>query len=114
MAQLNPLNSATKRALATRYAESHLQADAKIHEVHYLPDGAPDREIRLVEVKEPASGRDEDALESFHARSDKDCNDHTVRVEDVSVSQWSKIKNGNHAPPNNWGLEGMELVARRK
>jgi hypothetical protein len=43
-------------ALARGYARRHLETDSGVEEIHYLPTGAPPREIRFLEVNRLISG----------------------------------------------------------
>lgn len=50
-------------SLARWYAISHLKTDPGIVEVHYLPTGSDDNEIRFVEVNTLIEGRRDDSIE---------------------------------------------------
>ncbi len=99
---------------ASSYAKRHLQTDPGICGVYYLPDGASEREIRLVEVNEIAAIRDEGALEPIEFGVDQQGNDaHTVKILDVSPDQWARIGQGQLALPNGWSLLNVLPFNRR-
>lgn len=99
---------------ASTYAERHLQTDPGICGVYYLPVGASEREVRLVEVNEVAAIRDEGPLEPIEFGVDQQGDDaHTVKILDVSPDQWEKIKQFKLTLPRGWLLDNMKPFDRR-
>lgn len=99
---------------ADSYAKRHQETDPGICGVYYLPDGALEREIRLVEVNEVAAIRDAAPLEPIVFGVDQDGDDaHTVKIIDVSPDQWEKIKQGKLDLPYGWHLDNMKQYDRR-
>ena len=49
--------------MARSYATRHLRTDGAIRSIYYLPNLAPDREIRLLEINEAIADRDVAPLE---------------------------------------------------
>lgn len=99
---------------ASMYAERHMQTDPGICGVYYLPDGASEREIRLIEVNQVAAIRDEGPLEPIEFGVDQQGDDaHTVKILDVSPSQWIKLEQGKLALPHGWSLHNMKPFDRR-
>ena len=99
--------------MAGWYAKRHLQTDLGIAAVHYLPAGAPEREIRLLEVNELMSVRDNDPLEPIDFGVAVDGPDaHTLMVLDVTPAQWERIRTGQLRLPDGWSLEGAIPFAR--
>ena len=56
---------------AKSYASRHLHTDPGIQEVFYLPDGAPEREIRLIEVNDLIALRDAASIEPIEFGADR-------------------------------------------
>jgi hypothetical protein len=98
---------------ASLYAQRHLQTDPGIREVFYLPDGAPEREIRLVEVNELIAVREHDAVEPIEFGVDRGSeNEHLVQILDVSPDQWAKIRRNEVHLPTGWSLNGVQPFSR--
>lgn len=99
---------------ASMYAERHQQTDPGICGIYYLPEGASEREVRLVEVNEVAAIRDEGPLEPIEFGVDQQGDDaHTVKILDVSPDQWEKIKQLKLTLPRGWLLDNMKPFDRR-
>ncbi len=99
--------------MARWYADRHLQTDRGIVAVYYLPAGAPEREIRFLEVNELMAVRDNDPLEPIDfgvAIGGADA--HTLLVLDVTPAQWEKIGRNELRLPEGWSLEGAIRFAR--
>ena len=106
--QFNPLS------WAHTYAQRHLQTDPGICGVYYLPEGASEREIRLIEVNELAAIRDVAELEPLEYGVDHEGSDaHTVKIVDVSPDQWDRIEQRKLSLPNGWSLLDMKSFHRR-
>ena len=102
-----------KRSWAERYARRFLKTDPGAREVHFLPGGAAEREIRLVVVNEPMEERDEDPLEPIDFGVDmRGPDEHTLFVLDIVPSQWERLKEGRLKLPKDWSLEGEEIYQR--
>ena len=108
--QFNPLS------WAHTYAQRHLQTDPGICGVYYLPEGASEREIRLVEVNELLAVIETETNEPIEfgvdredARSD---DAHTVKILDVSPGQWARIGRGELPLPQGWSLAHMRPFDR--
>lgn len=93
-------------SLARWYAISHLKTDPGIVEVHYLPTGSDDNEIRFVEVNTLIEGRRDDSIEviDFGIDFGKETY-HRLLVLDVTPSQWSRIKQGQSSLPPRWSRD---------
>ncbi len=93
-------------SLAKWYAVSHLKTDPGVVEVHYLPTGSDEREIRFVEVNTLMGGRRDDSLEAIDFGIDfgKETH-HRLVVLDVTPSQWSQIVQGQISLPSGWSRE---------
>jgi len=87
------------------YARQHLRTDPGISAVYYLPDGAPEREIRFVEINELIADRNDDALQPIDFGVDRGSDsEHSLFVLDVTPEQWSRIERGALALPDHWSL----------
>lgn len=98
---------------ATLYASKHLQTDPGIQKVLYLPSEAPEREIRLVEVNDLLAVRDGDVSEAIDFGVDIESpNGHTLKVLDVTPSQWERIQKDELPLPSGWSLLGKRTFGR--
>jgi hypothetical protein len=92
--------------MAKEYAESHLRTDPGIRTVYYLPAGAPEREIRLLEVNDLMAVRESDPLEPLDFGVDIDGTDpHSLLVVDVTPAQWDQVREGAVPLPAGWSLD---------
>ena len=106
-------NPFDRDSAARSYAARHFKLDAGVRDVYYLPAGAPDREIRLVEVNELIAERQEDPLEPIDFGVDIGRPDgHSLIVLDITPGQWDRIQAGHLRLPPDWSREGAVLFAR--
>lgn len=94
-----------RNSWAKKYAKAHLKSDSGIVEpVYYLPDGAPDREIRLVEINKETT-QEEVSLEPIDFGMDRGMDsEHKLLVLDVTPNQWTQIQDGRLKLPAGWSL----------
>lgn len=98
--------------MAKWYARRHLATDDAILGIHYLPEGAPAREIRLIEVNKLVAERT--PMEPIDYGVDVGGADpHTLYVLDVTPNQWEMITNRDLPLPSGWTLEKSVPVAKR-
>ncbi len=98
-------------AKARWYANEHLKTDPGLRSIYYLPDGAPDRDIRFVEVNELIAEREENALEPLDFGVDAGSDsEHKLYVLDVTPAQWNMIQEGDPVLPlpQGWSLENAQ------
>lgn len=90
---------------ARHYAHNHLEVDPGTLKIVYLPDGAPEREIRLVEVNELMVPREADPIAplDFGVGMSED-NPHRLVIVDVTPRQWRLIEEGELSLPAGWSL----------
>jgi hypothetical protein len=101
--------------MAKWYAKRHLTTDPGIREIHYLPYGAPEREIRFVEVNELIVNRTEDTLEPIDFGVDtSSATAHRLLILDVTPGQWEKIRKNKISLPSGWSLDGKQSFSRKK
>ena len=106
-------NRFNRESMARWYARRHLKTDPGIQTVYYLPAGAPEREIRFIEVNNMIVDRTQDALEPIDFGVDiEGAERHTLMVLDVSPTQWEKISNKKIQLPKDWSLEGAKSFSR--
>jgi hypothetical protein len=104
----NPINQ------AKFWARAHVESDSAIKEVWYLPEGADDREIRLVEVNDSLSEFVDDALEAVEFGIDRELDTrHQLLVLDVTPDQWRRIQSKELRLPAGWGLGGVQRLQPR-
>lgn len=94
--------------VARHYAMRHTRTDPDIQEVIYLPDDAPEREIRFIEVNSKLTDMTDDWLEPMDFGVDRDTdNFHTLFILDVTPDQWRRILDHELALPVGWSLENF-------
>lgn len=93
-------------SMAKWYAQEHRKVDPGLVEVHYLPENADPREIRLVEVNKLIAARNDDAIEPIDFGVDRGMESaHRLVVLDVTPDQWERIQAGDFALPKDWTLD---------
>jgi len=93
-------------AMAQWYATEHLKTDPGIATVWYLPTGAGEREVRLVEVNELMAERTDDSLEPIDFGVDMGTDtEHKLLVVDITPDQWDRLKSGGVSLPDGWSLD---------
>lgn len=94
-------------AMAHWYAEQHLKTDPGIRAAYFLPNNAPAKEIRLVEINELVVDRSDESLEPVDFGVDTGMeSEHKLFVLDVTPTQWDRISNSTLALPLGWSLDG--------
>jgi len=95
-----------KVSWAQWYAQQHLKTDPGITAVYYLPTGAGERDIRLVEVNTMIGERLDDRLEPIDFGIDfGEETEHRLVVLDVSSNQWARILKKEMPLPSGWSLD---------
>ena len=106
-------NGFNRDSMARTYAARHLNTDSSIREIYYLPESAPEREIRIVEINDAIFERNENPLEALDFGVDIDSqNGHTLLVLDVTLKQWEKIDKRELQLPCGWSLEKAIKIDR--
>ena len=89
-----------------------MDIDHAVLQIHYLPTGASDREIRFLEVNTMIS--ETTPLEPIDFGVDVgSVNAHSLYVLDATPSQWEGIRSGHIPLPKGWTLEGSQELERR-
>ena len=92
-------------SLAKWYAEQHLLTDPGINAIFYLPTGAPEREIRLVEVNHLMAERTDESLVPIDFGVNIGIeNAHSLVIVDVTPEQWERIQAGKLQLPGQWSI----------
>lgn len=107
------LNSATfpRDSWARHYAKRHLETDAAVDRIYYLPADAPEREIRFLEVNHDIMEMPPDLPIDFGV--DRGGNDeHRLFVLDLTPNQWNLLQEGKISLPTGWTLDGYQLFER--
>jgi hypothetical protein len=109
--QTRPDHTATPRQFAEWLARRHMSSDMAIERVVYLPSGARDDEIRLLEVNRLLNPPDPDVKEPLDFSPDD--LSYKVFVADVRADQWERIKQAPDALlPRGWMLDSNLIFAR--
>jgi hypothetical protein len=98
-------------ALADWYANRHFETDNGVAEIHYLPENAPAREIRFLEINTLITEMTELEPIDFGVDIGSD-NSHTLYVLDTTPAQWSAIQAGHLKLPDGWSLENSQVFTR--
>lgn len=114
--EIPPMSEATKErsAFAEWLARQHLRFDSRLTQVIHLPAGAPDDEVRLVEVNTglyPEPGSPIISVETTPAISNLPFR---VSVADVTPEEWNRIQTDPQLLPTGWGLEGNQITKRAR
>ena len=103
-----------RAAFAEWLARQHLRFDSRLTQIIYLPAGAPDDEVRLLEVNTglyPEPGSPIISVETTPAVTDFPFR---VRVADVTPDEWQQIQTDAKLLPAGWGLEGNRITRRAR
>lgn len=100
-----------RNRMARRYALGHLRTEAEVRSIYYLPQGAPDREVRLVEIKDRIAQPEDEPLDFGVAIGPE--NPHTLLVMQINTARWEAIRSGEASLPDGWTLEGAVRYCRR-
>lgn len=102
-----PATQFDRDSMARWYAREHLATDPGIVAVHYLPNNAGPREVRLVEVNELLADRNDEAVEPIDFGVDLGMESaHRLLVLDLTPDQWNRVGQGALELPDSWSLEG--------
>lgn len=102
--QQRPRKGISKEELAKWIARQHFAIDKGIARIVYLPCGAPDYEVRLLEVNELASLPENGPVEAVDFMLDIEGIDFSLFVADVTPRQFEAITRGSLSLPKGWEL----------
>ena len=103
-----------RAAFADWLARQHLRFDSRLTQVVYLPAGASDNEVRLLEVNTglfPEPGNPIVAIETTPALTDLPFG---VWVADITPDEWQQIQTNPGLLPAGWSLEGHRITRRAR
>lgn len=111
-AAMRPAPDATAAQFAHWLARRHLSTDAAIERVIYLPTGAPENEIRLLEVNRFLNQSDPQAIEPLDFTPEMDL-PYRVFVADITGDQWDLVKrDGDPVLPPGWRFQDNQMIVR--
>ena len=109
---LHPAETKFDRDSAARwYARRHFETDSGVAHIFYLPNDAPPREIRLLEVNNLISEMTPPEPIDFAVGIDG-VEPHTLYVLDLTPSQWEAVQKRELPLPAGWTLDGSEELRR--
>jgi hypothetical protein len=89
-----------------------MSTDAAIERVIFLPEGAPQNEIRLLEVNRFLNSPDAQAIEPLDFSPDADLS-YRVFVADITSDQWDRAQSAPDAVlPPGWRLDDNQIFVR--
>jgi hypothetical protein len=103
----------TPSQFAKWLALRHMETDVAIERVVYLPAGAPEGEIRLLEVNRFLHPPEDDVIEPLDFTPDSLNLPFIVLVADVTRDQWERIKREPSILPEGWDLKDNQIFTRR-
>jgi hypothetical protein len=109
----NPQPGGTLPQIAEWVAKRHMAADGGIQQVWFLSNGAPEDEIRLLEVSERYIG-ESNTITPFDVGLDVNGAKYLLRVADVTNDQLAQVKaNPETTLPKGWQLNNATVWGRR-
>ena len=106
-------SGAGRDEIAEWVAKHHLRYDHQISEIWYLPQGADDDEIRLLEINDISAPFD-GPIESLEFGIDVEGSPFHLKIADITTEQFDRIR---RAPaeelPARWSLDGAKKWGRR-
>jgi hypothetical protein len=88
----------------------HYSIDRGIREVYYLPENAPDQEVRLLEVNDLLPLPENAPVEPVDFLVDLEGIPYTLRVADVTPWQLDAIRRRELSLPGGWEWKGSGLI----
>ena len=101
-----------RAAFAEWLARQHLKFDSRLTQVVHLPLGAPDDEVRMLEVNTglyPEPGNPISPVETTPAVNSLPFR---VWVADVTPDEWKQIQTNPSLLPVGWNLQGNSITRR--
>ena len=99
----------TRESFVQWIVSHHFAIDKGITKILYLPAGAPEKEVRLLEVNELATIPENGTVQAFDFMPDIEGVDYTLFVADVTPKQLDAITHGKLPPPTGWRLDGYQV-----
>lgn len=109
---VRPDRHATPDQFAHWLARRHLSTDAALEQVVYLPTGAPENEIRLLEVNRFLNQADTQPIEPLDFTPEMDP-PYRVFVADITSDQWDRVQQeGDSILPPGWRFRDNQVIVR--
>ena len=109
---IRPDSQATSEQFAHWLARRHLSTDAALERIVYLPTGAPENEIRLLEVNRFLNQSDTETIEPLDFTPEMGL-PFRVFVADITTDQWDLVRRkGNSVLPSGWLFEDNQIIGR--
>jgi hypothetical protein len=105
--------TADRELIVEWVARRHLSVDPGLSEVHFLPEGAPADEIRLVEVNEMSAGALEGDLRPIDFGLDVANAHFRLVVVDADREQLERARRDPSSLPDGWGWRDSRNWSRR-
>jgi hypothetical protein len=99
--------------VAAWVARKHFIADSAVNQIWYLPSGAPNDEIRLMEVNDRLAGPD-DSVRPIDFGLDIAGAQFKLVVADVTSEQLRQIQQDPSRLPSGWTFDGATPFTRRQ
>jgi hypothetical protein len=109
--QHRPRNGMSKEEFVAWIARQHFAIDKGITRIVYLPTGAPEQEVRLVEVNALANLPENAPVEAVDFMPDIEGIPYALFVADVTPRQFDAIMSGQLPLPNGWQLDGSQEIS---
>ena len=103
-----------RAAFAEWLARQHLGFDSRLTEVVYLPAGAPEDQVRLLEVNTGLFPDPEEPIVPIEMSPAVSDLPFRVSVVDVTPDEWKRIQSNPGLLPAGWGLEGRHTIRRAR
>lgn len=104
----DPKPGSTRDEIAEWLSKTHLSVDGSIREVWYLPTGAPEDEIRLIEVNDRYVGEGAEIV-PFDMGIEVNGAPFKLRVVDITPNQLEKIKTDSSMLPKGWNITDQKI-----
>ena len=101
-----------KAAFAEWLARQHLRFDSRLTQAVYLPAGAPDDEVRLLEVNTGLYPTPGEAIFAVVTTPSPPVSPFRVSVADISPDEWQGICKNPGLLPAGWSLDGNQVIRR--
>lgn len=102
----------TRDEVAAWVARRHLIADSSINQVWYLPHGAPQQDIRFLEVNDRLA-RGGERVEPLDFNLDVGGSNFRLLVADLTSEELEQVKRDPNRLPQGWALDDARVWGRR-
>jgi hypothetical protein len=101
-----------RAAFASWLARQHLKFDSRLTQVIYLPSGAPQNEVRMLEVNTGLYPAPRDPIIPVETTPAVNDLPFRVMIADVTPDEWNQIQSNPGLLPSGWNLEGNSISRR--